>query len=213
MAAFSVATLSATVCVVQSRANRDGAVSRLQWNRASPAAFSFARSASPTSPNDPQQMRDVSARIRRIASQIASTSAAESARPDVTSPKRTTPFASASFAAATHASTDFSPHASHAVFQCADCAHHLQFSEHFPQRAFRIAQKSKTSALNASVTRCAASKRSSFAAVSRSRRTSSGVASPPATIRSARAWAGFPSFAIVFLFLSYGCASAHPAKP
>ena len=69
-AAFSVATFSATVCVVQSRANRDGAVSRLQWTRASPAAFSFARSASPTSPNDPQQARDVSARMRRIAAEF-----------------------------------------------------------------------------------------------------------------------------------------------
>ena len=49
-------------------------VSRLQWTRASPAAFSFARSASPTSPNDPQQARDVSARMRRIAAQSALTS-------------------------------------------------------------------------------------------------------------------------------------------
>ena len=130
----------------------------------------------------------------------------------MTSPKRTAPFASASFAAATHASTDFSPHVSHAVFQCADCAHHLQFSEHVPHRALRIAQKSKTSALNASVTWCAAAKRSSFAAVSTSRRISSGVASPPATIRSARAWAGFPSF-VIFHHPSRGRADARPAKP
>ena len=71
--------------------------------------------------------------------------------------------------------------------QWADWAHHLQFSEHFPLRALRIAQKSKWSALNASVTRCAASKRSSLRPFLRTANSSSAVTSPPPMTRLANA--------------------------
>ena len=52
------------------------------------------------------------------------------------------PFAAASFAALTHASVPTQPYVSQPVFQCADCAHHLQFSLHRPERALMIEQKS-----------------------------------------------------------------------
>jgi len=76
-------------------------------------------------------------------------------------PMRSAPFASASFAALTHASVPTQPYVSHPVFQCADCAHHLQFSEQRPERALMMEQKSNRFSTQRSVISCARSRNSS----------------------------------------------------
>ena len=160
-AARSVSSFCACVCVEQSEGKSEGAVSRLQCRRASPASLSFARSASETSPSEPQSSMPDARRIARRASQSASTSAGVCARPLVTMPMRSAPFASAAFAASAHASAPTNPCSSQPVFQCALWAHHLQFSGQRPDRAFTMEQKSKCFGAKAAVTRCAASRSSS----------------------------------------------------
>ena len=73
-AARIVATFSAVVCVVQSVPNFDGAVSRLQWIRWRPAAFSLASAGSSSSPSEAQRwLFPAAARMARSAAQISST--------------------------------------------------------------------------------------------------------------------------------------------
>ena len=162
LAARRVASLSAVVWVVQRLGKSDGAASKLQWTRWSPAAFSFARSSSETSPSEAQRpIPGTALRISRRASQTFSTSSSERHLPEVTMPILSAPLAAASFAAFTHASVPTQPYVSHPVFQCADCAHHLQFSEQRPERAFMMEQKSKRFSTHRSVTSCALSRSSS----------------------------------------------------
>ena len=162
-AARKVASLSAAVCVVQRDGKRDGAVSRLQWTRCSPAALSFARSSSERSPSEAQSpIFGAAWRIAFNATQTFSTSSWESVRPEVTMPILSAPLAAAPFAALTHASVPTQPYVSQPVFQCADCAHHLQFSEHRPERALMIEQKSNRFSTQLSVVSCARSRSSSL---------------------------------------------------
>ena len=180
MAARSVASLSATVWVVQSDAKREGAVSRLQWSRSSPASFSLARSSAPTSPSEAQREIFVFARIARRAAQISSICRGVCPRPDVTMPSRTTPLRAASSAACTQAAVPTQSYDGQFVPQCADCAHHWQFSPQRPLRALMMAQTSKSFGRKRAVTRCAASQSSSCAAARQAERTSAAAIGFPA---------------------------------
>ena len=185
-AARSVSSFCSCVCVEQSAGKSDGAVSRLQWTRSRPASLRRRKSSADKSPSEPQRWMRVRAFIARRASQRSSMLDGVWARPLVTMPMRPTPFASASAAAWTQASVPIQPWFSHPVFQWALWAHHLQFSEQRPARAFTMPQKSKRFGAKAAVTRSATAYSSSRGACRRRSSSSPAVAgAPPEINRSA----------------------------
>ena len=78
------------VCVVQSESKWEGAVSRLQWYRVTPASYNACNSSSSNSPSEAHNRIDEWRRIRRAATQSSFMFLGEGLRPLVTNEKRLT---------------------------------------------------------------------------------------------------------------------------
>lgn len=93
-AACKVFSFCSCVCVVQSESKWEGAVSRLQWYRVTPASYNACNSSSSNSPSEAHNRIDEWRRIRRAATQSSFMFLGEGLRPLVTNEKRLTPCAS-----------------------------------------------------------------------------------------------------------------------
>ena len=103
-AACKVFSFCSCVCVVQSESKWEGAVSRLQWYRVTPASYNACNSSSSNSPSEAHNRIDEWRRIRRAATQSSFMFLGEGLRPLVTNEKRLTPCASLYFACRRHSS-------------------------------------------------------------------------------------------------------------